>query len=205
MTWLLTSSAKRIELTHVGATPLTAPEVAYALSNINRFTGHALRPISVAEHSLMVCDIVEREFGVRSAAVLLAALMHDAHEAITGDLSSPMKQLIGPAWYEAEGRIQHEVLQGFGLLTAYNTSHSVIKRADLMALSAERQQLMPGDEVWPCQVTHPAPDWVRYGSSSEFTPDDWRMAFMGRYEELQFALAEQHESLKSPGVFHPQL
>jgi hypothetical protein len=202
MTWLLTSAGKTISLAHVGATPISVQEVAYALSHINRFTGHALRPISVAEHSLMVSEIVEREFGVRSAAVLLAALMHDAHEAITGDLSSPMKQLIGPAWYEAENRIQHEVLQGFGLLTAFNTSHSVIKRADLMALSAERQQLMPGDDVWPCQITHPAPDWVRY-SSSDFTPDDWRMAFLGRYEELNFALHEQHERLKTAGVFTP--
>ena len=71
--------------------------IAHSLAQINRFTGHASRPYSVAEHSLLVCDIAERYFGL-DVHGQLAALLHDAHEAYTTDLSTPAKAEVGGGW-----------------------------------------------------------------------------------------------------------
>jgi hypothetical protein len=63
-------------------------EIAWHLAHINRFTGAAEVPVSVAVHSVKVSHHVWS--GHR-----LAALLHDAEEAYYGDISSPAKQLVG--------------------------------------------------------------------------------------------------------------
>ena len=196
MTWLMTVSGACIDLACIGLSKVDIKDIAYALSHINRFTGHSYRPISVAEHSLVVCDILERHFQVTSPTGLLAALMHDAHEYLTGDISQPMKQLLGDPFKAEEDRIQRAVLSRFGLLTAFNTHKRWIKDADLLALSSERtQQMADNGDVWPCQVTHPPLDWVRYGPPGSFTPDDWRIAFLNRFTELQERVRAANEAI----------
>ena len=203
MTWMLTVSGKSIDLDCIADHKVTAQDIAYSLSNINRFTGHALRNVSVAEHSLMVCAIAERQLNVRSPSGLLAALMHDAHKYLTGDVSAQMKLLVGPAWDVVEERIQRDVLSRFGLLTAFHGHRGTIKAARLMALTAERQQLMFDDGLtWPCETTHPAPEWVRYGGdSAAFTADEWRQAFINRFNELTALQRQQQRALDTPGPF----
>lgn len=195
MTWITTASGRAINLAHPNPDLICIRDIGYALSNINRFNGHSLRPISVAEHSLTVCEILQRHFGVQSPTGLLAALLHDAHEYLVGDIAQPVKQLMGDAWKVHDERIQRTVLRSFGVWTAYCHFKLWIHDADMHALTCEREQLMnPDADVWPCQVTHPAIDWVRYGSQGQFTADDWRQAFMDRYAELTFAIKQQHES-----------
>ena len=195
MSVITISNGQAVSLRFVDLSPLGIEQVAHSLSQINRFTGHASRPISVAEHSLMVCEIMERHFQVRSPFVLLAGLMHDAHECLTGDVSSPLKEELGTVWAVLEERIQRHVLRHFRLITAFTTSRLVIKDADLHALTCEREQLMPAGDVWPCQITHPAIDWVRYPAANEFTAEEWSLAFLARYEELDFARQLQVESI----------
>lgn len=195
MTISMTASGKSINLRAIDVDKICIRDVAFSLSNINRFAGHAMRPISVAEHSLMVCQIMEMHFGIRSPAVLLAALLHDSHEYLVGDVTQPVKQLIGSAWKAEEDRIQRVVLKHFKCWTAFSVSHALIHDADMHALSSEREQLMhPDGEVWPCQITHPAIDWVKY-SASQFTAEDWRQMFVDKYNELRFAIAQAHASI----------
>jgi hypothetical protein len=62
-------------------------DIAYSLSAIPRWTGHRWRQISVLEHSLRVYTLANEGFH-------LEALLHDAHEAYTGDISRPMQKAI---------------------------------------------------------------------------------------------------------------
>lgn len=155
MTWLITNNAREHYLAGINAAhPDNVPtlaEIAHSLAQINRFTGHCIRPYSVAEHSLLVADIMA-EMGHDSMGQL-CALMHDAHECITGDVASPVKDQLGEAWKTFEGMHQRALLAGFGLQEEYVWYHQAIKRADLIALATERRDLTLYDPLihqpWP--------------------------------------------------------
>ena len=116
MTWLLTNTAREHRLVDYYAqpaanpTPYTPPlgEIGHSLAHINRFTGHACRAYSVAEHSLLVADMAVQDG--HGYMVEICALMHDAHESITGDVSTPVKQMLGNAWARFENAQQHALM-----------------------------------------------------------------------------------------------
>jgi hypothetical protein len=69
--------------------PICVEDIAHALALTCRFGGHCREPYSVAQHSCLVADAFEGA----SVNVKLAALLHDAHEAYTGDLTGPLRSL----------------------------------------------------------------------------------------------------------------
>lgn len=189
MTWILTATAQPFELDMPRIAQVNIMDIAWALSQINRFTGHALRPYSVAEHSLLVAEICEREHQL-DAHGLMAALLHDAHEAYCGDLSSPGKQVLGNAWHDFERRLQGTVTSAFALHTAAQVHRTAIKQADLAALATERRDLLPHHPArWEC-LRHAAPvAWVTLQDPSRTQHDweFWRDRFLDRFHELDFA------------------
>ena len=166
--------------------------IAMALSGINRFCAHTVRPISVAEHSLLVCNILADQG--YSHLVQLAGLLHDAHEAYIGDVSSPVKWALGDAWSSFEHRHAFALRKHFCLVTTFSAYQRQIKHADLVALATERRDLLgsyvPGtSRRWdvldtPGQEVQPSPYRVlsSHGWSSR---GYWRREFMTRYIELQ--------------------
>lgn len=115
-------------------------DIAHALSNIARFTGHTKRHYSVAQHSVWVsqwCNPGDAGYG----------LLHDAAEAYVGDMASPLKQLI-PEYKAIEERVRRVIYQRFGLDPDIDKPPSV-KRADNLALDVERTLLMPEINWWP--------------------------------------------------------
>lgn len=188
MTWLLTATGHSVDLRCIGVDDVRIEDIAHHLAQTNRYTGACKRPYSVAEHSLLVAELIERRQAIPSPSVLMAGLMHDAHEAYTQDLSAPMKQVIGAAWQNEERRIQRAVLKAFGLITPWAAARELIHWADMTALSTERVALLPptGPE-WPCVISFPPVDWVDFDSRAAFTWEDWRQAFLDRFAELQHA------------------
>lgn len=184
--WLLTATGAQFHLRWITRESISILDIAHALANVNRYTGHALRPISVAEHCLLVVEIMEREMAVHDPAILLAALLHDAHEAYTSDLATPMKELIGKAWTDEETRIQHHVLDTLGALPAYLAHADWIKAADLAALATERRDLLPdAGPAWPALAGIQPVPWVDLRHRDYFAWSDWRQAYLDRYAELR--------------------
>lgn len=64
-------------------------DVSIALSRIPRFGGHCRVEWTVLQHSLVCATLAAASGGSRR--LCLAALLHDAHEALTGDVPSPLK------------------------------------------------------------------------------------------------------------------
>jgi hypothetical protein len=185
MTWMLTASGTVVDLLRPQGAVFSISDIGHHLSQINRYTGAARRPFSVAEHSLLVCEILERERGERDPSVLLAALMHDAHEAYTQDLSSPAKRAVGAAWGEFENRVQFAVLKHHGLITAYTAARERIRWADRTALATERAALLPsGGPEWGVTRTHPPVTWHDFDRFSAYDWESWRDAFELRYQAL---------------------
>jgi 5'-deoxynucleotidase YfbR-like HD superfamily hydrolase len=128
--------------------------LARALSLINRFCGHTWRPYSVAEHSLLVSSIALSRDDVGrlpekvQAEIALAALTHDMHEALIGDVSTPVKRILGEPWSEFEEQVEHAVRSAHGLLEIHERWGDVVKVCDLRALATERRDLMDAQTPW---------------------------------------------------------
>lgn len=109
-------------------------EIAHALSNLCRFTGHTREFYSVAQHSVLVSQIAPIRWRKQG-------LMHDAHEAYVNDISSPLKLLL-PDYCRVEASVEQALRAFFGLPQHFAPD---VKHADLVALQTERLSLMPID------------------------------------------------------------
>lgn len=190
MSWILTANGNELDMAYPQAQKVVLADVAHALSQINRFNGHCRRPYSVAEHSLLVLDIVERLFATTANTNhRLAALMHDAHEAYIGDLATPLKQLVGADWMVLEHRLERVIRSAWALHMPAHEFASAIKQADLIALATERQQLMPlSPSLWECLVHVQPVTWVDLMSPERLAMpwQDWRDRFRDAVDSLDF-------------------
>jgi uncharacterized protein len=220
MTWMLTSTGLEYHLSGpaaLGANGRTVAieDIAHHLSLINRFTGATSRPYSVAEHSLLCCEIAARAGA--SPIVQLAALMHDAHEAYVTDLSSPAKTAVNaysmagggiPAWNLFENEHAKTVRAHFGLLTVFASHRGFIREVDFQALATERRDLTAytaaKHSAWavlgdagPTPV--PALHWVRLNTHEREsrTWRDWRQAFHARFDQLRVAVESKRAQVNA--------
>lgn len=185
-------------LMHTGAVvPLRCPiasgdisvlSIAHHLSLINRWAGATVRPCSVAEHSLLVVEIVQRELGVTRSDVLLAALLHDAHEAWLGDISTPVKRALGFEARDLEATHTEQVQRAFGVARAARVFGSLIKAADTMALATEARDLLPASPARDRLLRELGTDasaqpvgWIDLRDRSAMTWTDWRQAWLDAY------------------------
>ena len=204
MSWILTATGVQFDLHLIRDADISLIDIAHHLAQVNRYTGACSRPMSVAEHSLFVLAIVEDVLPAAGPAVLLAALMHDAHEAYTTDLSAPMKQVIGEAWRAQENRIQRAVLKRFGLVEASAGAAKLIHWADMTALVTERQHLLPHTgPAWDAERLHEPSRCWNFPANGKFAWHDWRELFMERFAELDYA--RQHAPLPVLVINPPSL
>ena len=212
--WILTHAGAEHALTDVQhlLTRQCMPSIetiAHSLAQINRFTGHACRPYSVAEHSVLVCDIVAG-MGLGPDAQLLA-LLHDAHECIVGDVSTPVKQALGKPWLALENAQAFALRMACGLSDAHAAHAAAVRQADLVALATERRDLLAFDPAqnlpWPAldtpgaQVLPLPPHHTRLDSLT-LCALSWRhhrAAFLHRFAALT-ALLQQTPPTKQNSI-----
>lgn len=113
------------------ANDICIEDIAHALSNQCRFTGHTARFYSVAEHSLKCAELVQNEHK-------LAALLHDAAEAYLVDIPSPIK-LAMPEYRNWEEKLMRVIARKFGFQYPL---HPTVKQADHTWLELEWENLM---------------------------------------------------------------
>jgi len=119
---------------------------------------------------------------VHDPHALLAGLLHDAHEVYVGDVSTPLKQVLGEAWARVERRIECQVRERFGVLRASVQWADQIKAADLIALATERRDLMPpGGPDWAILAGVDPAHWVSLHSRAGLAWDDWRTAWLDAF------------------------
>ena len=151
-------------------------DIARALANICRFGGHCRPFYSVAQHSVIVSELVEARGG--DVEDVFAALMHDATEAYLGDMPHPIKHRsqLGAAFKEAEDQLEQVIRERFGI----KADVPEIKRVDRALLATERRAFSAESWHWP-ELEGVEPVDL---SLVAWSPDEAALAFARRYAEL---------------------
>ena len=158
---------------------ITLEDVAYGIGYEGRFAGQCFSRIlrrrafySSGQHSVLMSYAVDR-------GLEMQALMHEAGEAVCGDVTGPLKSL-SPDYKAIEKNCERAILSKFDL----SITHKVeIKTADIRMFVTERRDLTAWKgEGWS----------VDLGDGVEpydfrivpWTPDESALAFLDRYREL---------------------
>lgn len=118
------------------STPISPEAMAHSLSKVARCNGHTLGDlaVSVAQHCVLSARAAPSGFKFE-------ALMHDAAESVTGDITTPLKQLLAD-FKRIEKNIEHSI-RGFYLLPLDMTKDA--KAVDLGMAATEKRDVMPND------------------------------------------------------------
>lgn len=206
MSWIQTRRGISFELLKPSPVDVDIEDLAWSLGRICRFSGHTSKFYSVAEHSILVAQYalkLRHPSPMERGVIFMAGLLHDAHEAYAGDLTSPMKVALScridgfkeaykelvesideaivtalvPPWKDRKQELRRDVLD--------HMQGSVIEGADLALLNTERAQLLgPPPKPW---VKLPPPAYVHIeGWSPEEASERW----LAHWATAQLALAE---------------
>lgn len=175
--FITTYSGEKFYIDHCNIADIPMFDIAHALSMNCRFNGHLQTFYSVAEHSVIVSEIVE---AMASRKYALAALLHDISEAFVPDVPRPFKDLIaGFDDYE------HRLLKAAAHTYKFRYPlHDTVKYVDKHIVRAEAEEL----------YQKPCPKWVKAYDSipmanrliEGLTPWEARQAFMVRFATLMY-------------------
>lgn len=158
------------DLAALDASGVTIETIAHALALQCRFNGHCPLFYSVAEHSIHTSFLVPPEHA-------LAALMHDAAEAIVGDLPSPLKRML-PDYRAIEERVHAALAARFGLPA---TVPAAVLAADHAMLIAEKRAMFLGKTMWTEAEADEPPRDVKI---MFWRPHEAKPEFITRYRAL---------------------
>lgn len=200
--WIQTyPSNTRFDLWEPRAADVHPRDVAHHLGRLCRFTGGVGQIYSVAQHCVLVSQAIEEKCRTEPAytpedvrVLALAGLVHDAAEAYTGDVSSPLKRLLRhltpdqgygfklSVLDEVEERIERAVAERFGVPYPWP---AIVKHYDNVLCATEKRDLLgPEPAPWSLPAECPPHDGMIVVWNS------WAASFMweDRFKELGGAL-----------------
>lgn len=165
--WIQTWSGARVDVFNPDPATLRIVDIAHGLANKCRFNGHTCSWYSVAQHSVLVSQLVPEDLA-------LAALLHDAAEAYLPDMPSPIKARL-PGFDQVEAGLMQAIAEQFRLPWPMPEAVAI---ADRRIVADEAFHFMgdPGD--WP---SLPTPVGVSIRGES---PEVAKQSFLARYLTL---------------------
>jgi 5'-deoxynucleotidase YfbR-like HD superfamily hydrolase len=142
--WQRMLSGRRLDLLDPSPMDIEIEDIAHGLARVARWNGQTVgdHAFSVAQHSVVVEEIVAHIQPDIEPRWRLAALLHDAAEYVIGDMISPFKQALGLDYKVFEERLETAIHVRFGLPAKSPASvKTLIKRADHACAYFEATQL----------------------------------------------------------------
>lgn len=130
MNWIQTYSGYAFNPLSPDPSAIVIEDIAHALSLTCRYNGHCRRFYSVAEHCVLLTDVVESKHK-------LEALLHDATEAYLSDVPGPIKPQL-PGYKHTEQALETIIRKVFGLDGEVPAD---VKLADRRMLVTEARQV----------------------------------------------------------------
>lgn len=129
-----TRSGAMVDLSDPQPSDIRIDDIAYSLARLVRFNGHS-PGWNVAQHSIVVSQ--------RSPPHLaLEGLLHDAAEAYVGDVTRPLKQMLGKAYKDIETKVETAITVRYGLIYPWPVE---IKKIDDDMCQSELSCFWPAD------------------------------------------------------------
>ena len=206
--WIQTQSGNAFPMLSPVAADVNWRDVAISLGRVCRFNGHTTAFYSVAQHSLLTEQLVReaitsegrlshlaiaaagpaeevktaiakaRHDDETARRLLLAVLLHDAHEAYIGDIATPVAQALELlAGCDHVGALKAAVYRAVhaasGLSWPLSSPwRSIIRAADLIALATEKRDLLTEGVNWSRQLPNPAAfrivAWAEHRATDRF-------------------------------------
>ena len=142
--WQRMLSGRRLDLLDPSPSDVAIEDVAHGLARVARWNGQTVgtHAFSVAQHALVVEEILTALDPGTDRRWRLAALLHDAPEYVIGDLISPFKAAVGLDYKPFEIRLLKAIHVSVGLpLELPVAVTAAIKTADRIAAYFEATQL----------------------------------------------------------------
>jgi 5'-deoxynucleotidase YfbR-like HD superfamily hydrolase len=136
-------SGRRLDLLSPQPEDIEIEDIAHGLARVARWNGQTIgeHAFSVAQHSIVVADILSALDPAFDSRELCAGLLHDAPEYVVGDLICPFKAAIGLDYKALEQRLLDAIYRRFGIGEIEATVKAAIKRADRIAAYFEATRL----------------------------------------------------------------
>lgn len=173
---IVTFSGKTINPLDPDPNDICIEDIAHALANQCRFTGHVRKFYSVAEHSVRVAYWLGAGGMGENGEMCFIGLMHDASEAYLSDIARPVKRQpeINQFWGEIEERMERTISEKFDIPYPFPDA---IKRADSILLRSEQRDLMPD------LLRFPGDEYVDY-VINPWMPDLAEAHFLDTFRQL---------------------
>lgn len=175
-------------------------DCAIQLSRINRFLGASRKPINVASHSLGVMIGIANSGGSRTQQ--LHGLMHDAHEALIGDIITPLKRMILQETNRFAGidAVAEAAIYGhFHLPNMTKEDAAIVHEHDMKMLMTEKRDLMNSiSQKWNVDPKYTPYEWMCHVIEPEWAVDQ----FVSSYQELRKAIEFEYLQTKIKNQVH---
>lgn len=168
MGWIQTYTGRQFWPLQPQADHIDIRDIAHSLALQCRFNGHCRGFYSVAQHSVLVSQVVPPQDA-------LWGLLHDAAEAYISDLPRPLKRT-APEFRDAEERLLAVIMAAFGLQAEMPAA---VAWADDALLATEMRDLMlPPPASWGLPV-EPLALVIE-----PVSPERAEVLFLARFSEL---------------------
>jgi len=187
--WQRMLSGRRLNLLEPSPIDIEIEDIAHGLSRVARWNGQTVGDyaFSVAQHSVLVEQLVASDSPGLDVKWRLAALLHDAPEYVIGDMITPFKASIGNDYKAVEKALEAAVHIRFGLPARLSADiAALIKRADRVAAFSEAVDLAGFTEPEARKVL----GYRRKARSYPITalsPEKAKAAFLDRFRRLFIA------------------
>ena len=115
--WQRMLSGRRLDLLNPSPLDIEIEDIARGISRVARWNGQTSGeyPLSVAQHSVIVAELLKSYNENIEIKWQLAALLHDAAEYIISDMITPLKSFLGVEYIQLEEKIQSAINIRFSL------------------------------------------------------------------------------------------
>ena len=188
--WQRMLSGRRLDLLDPSPFDIEIEDIARGIARVARWNGQTSgrHAFSVAEHSVVVEELLGRLFPASTPAERLTCLLHDASEYVIGDMISPFKQALGGDYKAVERRIEEAVNTRFGLPAKTPARlHKRIKRCDVICAYFEALQIAGFTEDEAAQFFIVPPEGVSVTIDPKPVVEAEAM-FLARFEALDAAV-----------------